>query len=142
MALNKWKLLLTALVLLSLAAAGCGGDDDSHPASPVDTQPPTLPTGLAAEFAAASQQIVLSWDANTTDADFAGYAVTRTCYDTTVDLVDVPQAANSFVDSAEGLGRQVTYNVYAVDQAGNASAAASVTLDFDVRVEAPRAIEY
>ena len=142
MALNKWKLLLTALVLLSFAALGCGGDDDSHPASPVDTQPPTLPTGLSAEFAPASQQVVLSWDANTVDVDLAGYQITRTCYDTTVDLVATPQAANTFVDDAAGLGREVTYQVYAVDQVGNASAAASVSIDFTVSEEAPRAADY
>ncbi|MBD3222819.1 hypothetical protein GF314_16450 [bacterium] len=126
------KKLITALVGLSIMAlvVGCGSDDDSPTAPVTDTAPPALPGNLAVDYAAAQDQATITWDANVTDADLAGYLVARASYDgDPLSLTDAPQAANSYQDDlGDCCGRLLTYYVHSVDTSGNVSAAATVTL--------------
>jgi hypothetical protein len=131
MASKKFILTLISVLALTFMVVGCGSDDDSPAAPAVDTAPPALPGGLQADYAPHQDVVTVTWDANVTDADFAGFLVSRGDYDLDpVELVDAPQAANSFQDSdLDGAGRQVTYYVSSVDESGNVSAAATVVVD-------------
>ncbi|MEZ4387418.1 MAG: hypothetical protein R3D98_07520 [Candidatus Krumholzibacteriia bacterium] len=129
MASKKTTLILVGLGLIALLA-GCGSDNDSNPVSPVDTAPPALPGNLDVQYAAGQSTAVVTWDQNVTDADFAGFLVSRGAYDNApVALVSDPQSDNSFEDQlGSDCGRQVTYYVYSVDTSDNVSAAATITL--------------
>lgn len=134
MASNKLTLIFAALSIAALLV-GCSGDDDSssNPVAPVDTAPPALPGNLAVDYAAEQHTATITWDQNVTDADFAGFLVSRGSYDgSPVELVDTPQTANSFQDDVDGCGRLVTYYIYSVDTSGNVSAAATVSLTIPV----------
>ncbi len=134
MASKKTTLILVSLGIVALLA-GCGGDDDSNPVNPVDTAPPALPGNLDVQYAAAQNTAIVSWDENVTDADFAGYLVSRGSYDLepvepggpTPGRQPLPGRASSTT-----AGRQVTYYVYSVDTSDNVSAAATVTLEIPV----------
>ncbi len=134
---QKWTLLLAALALVSLVATGCGSDDSSPAAPTLDTAPPVLPSGVDVAYVSTQHQAVLSWDANTVDADFAGFLVTRTAYNGTVELFATPQAQTSLVDDIAGLGRSLTYHIYAVDTSGNVSAATNAALTITIDEQAP-----
>jgi len=132
MASKKFILTLLCITAMTFVVVGCGSDDDSSPAAPVvDTAPPALPGGVSAQFSAANQSASVSWDQNVTDNDFAGFLVSRGSYDMDPEaLVDEPQVGNSYQDSdLDGAGRQVTYYVYSVDNSGNVSAAATVSVE-------------
>ena len=137
MASKKNRLILVCVSALLLAATGCGSSSSNPTSPPVDTQPPTLPSGLAVDYAPRHQTATISWDANVTDLDLAGYLVYRGIFDREpVALVSAPQAATYFVDEdLEGLARVVTYYVYAVDTSGNQSAAATISLNLDIESE-------
>ena len=82
MASKKIILTLATIGIVALLG-GCGSDDDSSsdPVAPViDTAPPALPGGVAVDYAADQQVINLTWDANVTDADLAGYIISRGDY--------------------------------------------------------------
>jgi hypothetical protein len=130
---TTWMLMLA--LAMTLGAVGCGSDDNTNlpVAPPIDTAPPVLPTGLAVAFDPATLAVVVTWDANTTDADLAGYLVSRTVVGTTQELVDTPIASTEFVDNIQGSGFKATYSVAAVDESGNVSAAVSA----EVQIEAP-----
>lgn len=138
MASKKNCLILVCVSALLLAATGCGSSSSSNPTSPpVDTQPPTPPNGLSIDYAPRDQVLTITWDANVTDPDLAGYLIDRGIGNgEPVALVSVPQSATYFVDEDfQGLGRLLTYYVYAVDTSGNASAAATISLTLDDEVE-------
>ncbi len=132
MASKKLILTLTCIAALAFLAVGCGSDDDSPTGPVVDTAPPALPSNLQAVYDEAQAAAVISWAPNTTDADLAGYLVSRASYDLDpVELVSAPQSANQFQDAdVASCGRQVTYYISAVDESGNVSAAATVALEF------------
>lgn len=134
---TTWMLMMA--LALTIGAAGCGSDDDNSPvAPPVDTAPPVLPTGLAVTYDPASLEVVVTWEPNTTDADFAGFLISRTVVGATEDLVDEPVDTTEFVDSAMGVGREITYRVSSVDETGNVSAAATVDLQIEVNNPRPQ----
>jgi hypothetical protein len=118
------KTLMSVLMLgcLALAAAGCS-DDDSSPTAVRDTAPPAVPTDLTAD--AYLGTVAVSWAPNTTDADFAGFIVDRTCNGVTVSIVSQPQNITSIDDGNPEPGYNV-YSVSAVDRNGNESAYATV----------------
>jgi hypothetical protein len=120
---SKTLLSILALACLALAAAGCSSDDSS-PAT-VDTMPPAVPSNLDGE--AYLGTVTLSWAPNTTDADFAGFKVDRTCNDVTVHLISQPQNVTSVMDSNPPPGYNV-YAVTAVDRNGNESAYATLSV--------------
>lgn len=119
---SKTLLSILALACLALTAAGCSSDNS--PAT-VDTMPPAVPSNLDGE--AYLGTVTLSWAPNTTDADFAGFKVDRTCNDVTVHLISQPQNVTSVMDSDPPLGYNV-YAVTAVDRNGNESAYATLGL--------------
>jgi hypothetical protein len=128
---TTWMLMMA--LAMTIGAVGCGSDNDSSSvAPPVDTAPPVLPSGLAVTYDAATLDVVVSWDQNTTDADFAGFLVSRTAAGVTEELSDLPQVTNQFVDNVMGVCRTLTYRVASVDEVGNVSAAATVNLTIEV----------
>ncbi len=134
MASKKLILTLTCIAAVAFLAVGCGSDDDGSPTAPVvDTAPPALPSNLQAVYDEAQAAAVISWDPNTTDADLAGYLVSRASYNRyPVELVSAPQSETRFEDAdVASCGRQVTYHIFSVDQSGNVSAAATVALEFE-----------
>ncbi len=124
---------LMIIALATLAFAGCSSDDSSPAAptanipTPVDTAPPAAPTGLTAEFNIAKVAIEVTWDANTTDGDLAGYYLSRTADGVTTELTPWIHPHTSFLDDGAPAGLNL-YSVCAVDAAGNRSACASVKL--------------
>ncbi len=135
---TTWMLMMA--LAMTIGAAGCGSDDNdpSPVAPPVDTAPPALPSGLAVTYDPATLEVVVTWDPNTTDADFAGFLVSRTVSGETEDLVDEPQNTTEFVDSVQNSSREATYLVSSVDETGNISAAATVELHVDVPSPRPQ----
>ena len=90
----------------------------------MDTAPPAVPANFTASFDADSGATTLYWAANTTDADLAGYIVTRDYYGTVDVLVGTPALITQYSVAGTQMG-VTTYNVYAVDTSGNESAVAS-----------------
>jgi hypothetical protein len=124
----------------SLTAAGVGPDAHSQPvtvnvaaARTVDTTPPGPVTYLAAT--ASPTGIQLSWN-NPTDTDFASVTIRRAvgttppATDTDGTLVaTVPTPGQSFVDDGiDNTGATYSYSLFALDNAGNVSLAASITV--------------
>ena len=127
---SKKFIALICISLVSLIAVGCS--DDSSPVAtpaPVDTAPPAVPANLQVDYA--SHQALVQWAANTTDADLAGYIVSRESGASTVALIDTPTMINSYTDPNPVNGVSY-YHVYAVDESGNQSAVASIQLNVEV----------
>ena len=85
------KTMIKILMLLALIAlaGGCGSDDPAAPVS-IDTAPPAVPTNLTANYVSANGGVILSWDANTVDADLAGYVIDKVRSGVTTPLVTTP----------------------------------------------------
>lgn len=122
------KTMIKILMLLALIAlaSGCGSDDPAAPVS-IDTAPPAVPTNLAADYTPYDGGVILSWDANTVDADLAGYVVDKVRQGVTTALVATPIMVPTCQDPNPGSG-MTTYYVYAVDLVGNESAVAMATV--------------
>lgn len=129
MASKKTTFIIASLGIIALVA-GCG-NDSSNPTTPVvDTAPPALPGYVAVQYQASQSTAVVSWPANVTDADLAGYIVARGAYDLEpTALTDDLVTGTSFTDQLEAhCGRKVTWYVYAVDTSGNTSAPTTTTM--------------
>ncbi len=87
-----------------------------------DSQPPSAPTGLKATLGTSS--VTLSWNASTDNVGVTGYRVLRNG----VSLGTT--TAKSYPDTAVTQGSSYTYQVVALDAAGNASTAAVKTIVF------------
>jgi len=126
--MSSIKLIVTLALIttLSLVSIGCSDDTTSIVDPPVvvveDTAPPAVPANLGAEFY--DGEITLSWDQNTTDSDLAGFIVSRDNYGVVTSLVSTPTILQS-IDDSPAMGLNI-YQVYSVDQVGNASAVATV----------------
>ena len=135
MASKRVILTLACLTALMFVITGCGSSSSSsNPTTPpVDTSPPALPNGLSVDFAPRQQAATITWEANVTDTDLAGYLVYRGAYDREpIALVSVPQQQNYYTDNdIEGHGRLLTYYIYAVDTNDNVSAAATIVLNLE-----------
>lgn len=127
MASTKTIVTMICITLISLVAVGCSDDSSPVTTAPVDTAPPAVPAEVSVDYDRAANAAHVSWAANTTDADLAGYVVSRDYYGDVDVLVASPAMINSYQDSAPLLGIS-TYHVYAVDEAGNQSAVASCQL--------------
>lgn len=126
---------LTSILALGLFAA-CGSDDTTAPAPPVvDTVPPAIPGGVSG-WVAASDGVALSWTANVTDPDLAGYLVYRSDTPNGVfrPMQEAPIASNSWTDGSAREGASYWYRVAALDASANESG-----LSQAVRVNTPSA---
>jgi hypothetical protein len=135
---TTWMLMI--VLAMTIGAAGCGSDDNDIspaapvvPVDPVDTAPPALPRGLTATYDPVNLEVVVTWNPNTTDADFANFLLTRASagQEERRCVAMNPRSAvletTEFVDSVQGdLGRLVTYRIASLDETGNMSAAAVV----------------
>jgi len=121
--------MLAALTALALAA-GCGSS--TRVPTTIDTAPPASPTGLAVSRTPLG--LLLSWEPNTTDADYAGFLVRRTVNENETLLIDTPIDVTECVDPAPIPDCLNRYEVSSVDQSGNESAVASVLVDLSASV--------
>jgi chitodextrinase len=104
-------------------AANAGPPSGPLVAVAPDNQRPSTPTGLKATIA--TSRITVSWTGSTDNVGVTGYRVSRNGVSLGV------TAAKSYPDSAVTQGSSYTYQVVALDAAGNASAAsASKTVVF------------
>jgi hypothetical protein len=133
----KVIVLLATISILSLVSIGCSDSDSpvAVPAAPVvDTMPPSIPTGLQAQFE--DGQIYVSWAANNVDADLAGFLVSREHDGVTSILVATPTLVQGIEDNPlEGLS---TYRISSVDDNGNESAFASINFTYEQPQRTPR----
>ncbi len=121
------KMIVTFMLIAAttMVGAGCSDDNPVTPTTSIDTAPPAVPANLNVEYDFENAQI--NWDMNTVDLDLAGYIVTRERYGITQVLVGTPTMITSYEDP-NPQGGISQYHVYAVDQSGNESAVATVTL--------------
>ena len=122
---NKMIVTFMLIAIASLAFAGCTDDNPVTTVIPVDAAPPAVPANLSVDYSA--EKAVVNWDISTVDLDLAGYVVTRERYGVTDTLVGTPALISSYEDANPLTGSSL-YHVYAVDQAGNRSAVATVGL--------------
>lgn len=114
---------LAAIVIISLGFIGCsGGDSIPLTGTTVDTAPPAVPAQLATQVD--HGVLTLSWAANTTDDDLAGFVVEKEYLGQVFILQDTP-VNNTSIQDNPGVGLNI-YKIYSVDLVGNASAAASI----------------
>jgi len=121
------KMIVTFMLIAAttLVGAGCSDDNPVNPTTSIDTAPPAVPANLIVEYDNRNAQI--NWDMNTVDPDLAGYIVIRERYGITEVLVGTPAMITNYVDPNPQGGTNM-YHVYAVDQSGNQSAVATVSL--------------
>lgn len=127
----KTIVTLALITALSIVSIGCSDTTDPvtvvDPPVVIDTAPPAVPANLDSDYA--DGQLTISWDANTTDSDLAGFVLRRDNYGVITELVASPAILQSFQDSpAVGLN---IYEIYSVDQVGNESAIASIEYRVD-----------
>jgi chitodextrinase len=89
------------------------------PPPPADTTPPSVPAGLSAT-AANSAQVNLSWQASTDNVGVTEYKVYRNGSSTALATITAP--ATTYQDAAVSAGTGYSYQVTALDAAGNQSA--------------------
>ena len=92
-----------------------------------DTAPPAVPTDVTGVFVSAAGYVEISWAPNTVDADYAGVQISRTNGDVTTLLTESVYTETSYQDHDGQPGLNI-YEVVAVDNNGNQSAAASVSV--------------
>jgi hypothetical protein len=115
--------VLTLGVAATLLVSERPGNDPTAPRQ--DLLAPEVPTGLAAHLVAEPGPAVnLSWDANGSDPDLAGYIVYRSDRPEGgfTPITGEPVLTNGFVDQAAPPGKQAFYRVSARDAARNESA--------------------
>jgi fibronectin type 3 domain-containing protein len=123
---SSYLLLCGLLIFAVTAAAGCGSDDD--PARPaVDTVPPAIPDGLAA-WSVDTQGVTITWSANVSDPDLAGYVVYRSEARSGPfrPVQTDPVTSNSWTDPHTEPGHVYYYRVSARDTSNNESALSQV----------------
>ncbi len=138
MANFRSALILIAIAsLLAAFAVGCSSDE-SNLNSPinVDTVPPAIPGGISAAVAtmdASQAGVRLTWDANVTDPDLAGYTVYRS--DSSGSGFRAahtsPITSNEWTDMHVQPSRTYYYRVTSIDSSNNESA---TSLSFQVSV--------
>ena len=121
---NKMIVTFMLIAMTTLALAGCSDDNPVNPATVVDTAPLDVPANLTLEMSKGAA--VLDWDPST-DHHVVGYMVTREQNGITEILVGAPAMISSYEDANPPLGTSM-YHVYAVDETGNQSAVATVSL--------------
>jgi chitodextrinase len=102
-------------VVSACVAAGAGPTSPVTTSPPQDT-PPSAPTGLSAS-AANSAQVNLSWGVPTSGSAPTSYVIYRNGSSTP--LATIPAPTTSYQDSAVSANTSYSYQVAAVDAAGN-----------------------
>ncbi|MFX3635389.1 MAG: lytic polysaccharide monooxygenase [Candidatus Pristimantibacillus sp.] len=87
-----------------------------------DTQAPTAPAALHIMGAPTASSMMLMWNASTDNVGVTGYRI----YNGTTLVSTVSGTSTSFTVTGLSASTTYTFNVYAVDAAGNQSAASSV----------------
>lgn len=118
------------------------GTASCHSAGTADTTAPSQPTGLTAT-ATTPTQANLSWTASTDNVGVTGYNIYRGMNGSTPTLLTTTTtSATTYADSSVVANTPYTYQVQALDAAGNKSllsAAASVTVPASTDTTAPTA---
>ncbi len=117
---------LFVILIAGVALTGCESDTLTGPvagAPVLDTAPPTAPTGLVAT--SADRNVKVSWDANVTDSDFAGFMVYRVVWGNSYPMLSLPIQDNLWIDD-HPVNVACTYLVTALDARGNESATTAV----------------
>ena len=140
--------VLVAIALAAVAGvAGCG-NDSSSPVAPEDNVPPAAVTALTASVYATNDPTVsLTWDPGS-EPDLVGYRVYRTERreatgstkrgSARITVAPIEELTGTvFVDDNVALGATYGYCVTAMDNAGNESARALMT----VLVAAPKSTD-
>jgi fibronectin type 3 domain-containing protein len=97
------------------------GSGTCHSAPPADTAPPSAPTAVTASAPDASQ-VNLSWTASTDNVGVKNYNIYRGANGATPTLVATTATnATSYSDTAVAASTSYTYQVQAMDAAGNLS---------------------
>jgi uncharacterized repeat protein (TIGR03806 family) len=118
---NIVRVVIFAIATLQFVSlSGCGGGSKSNagtnPPSPsVDTTAPTAPTNLVATPSAA--RVDLTWAASTDAGGVASYRIFRNGGTTSIGN----STATNYADTSVSAGTAYTYQVSAVDVAGNVS---------------------
>ncbi len=116
---------------LAGGAQGDAGSATCHPATTRDTTPPSVTTGLTAAVAATGGA-ALQWTPATDDVGVTGYAVYRGTGTAAPALLTTTTTSTAgYTDASAQAGTTYTYQVAAVDAAGNVgprSSTASVSL--------------
>lgn len=120
---NKMIVTIMLIAAATLVCTGCSDDSPVTPTTVIDTAPPAVPANLSVDHS--DDSATINWDTNTVDTDLAAYVVTRERYGVTETLVSTLET--TYVDPNPRAGSTL-YHVYAVDQAGNMSAVATVSL--------------
>ncbi len=121
---RRSTLCILGIIALTLLASFAGCDTSDDPARPaIDTVPPAIPDGIAA-WASSAQGVTLSWSANVSDPDLAGYIVYRSDASESSfrPMQTSPLTSNSWSDSHAQAGRSYAYRVSARDTSNNESA--------------------
>jgi len=115
--------LIAITMLAAGSIVGCGPTEEDSPSSVAfDTQAPTVPSGITAVHLQDGSTL-LSWRANRTDPDLAGYVVYRS---TQVEsgyrlALDEPVRSNSWIDENVSTDGPVWYRIAARDANANES---------------------
>lgn len=117
--------LLIAILLLAAGSnlLGCGPEaEDTPSAVPFDTQAPTIPSGITATRLD-DGNVLLSWRANRTDPDLAGYVIYRsaTVESGFLPVLTDPVRSNSWLDDRAPVDGPVWYRIAARDASANES---------------------
>ena len=115
--------LLAIALLIGGALFGCGPEKDDSPSSlAFDTTAPSIPTGITATRLP-DGQVMLSWRANRTDPDLAGYVIYRSdrLEGGFLPVLDEPVRSNSWIDEEIEADRPAYYRIAARDASSNQS---------------------
>lgn len=120
---SLWALATCTIVVL----CGAGCSDSASAPKVVDLAPPAVPNDLVAVFT--SNVVKVSWSPNIEDADFVGFRLTRTLGSSEMVLIDTPTNITQYLDGQVSDHSVYQYRVTAVDNSGNESAYASVSVE-------------
>ncbi|GAA1797371.1 hypothetical protein GCM10009682_18740 [Luedemannella flava] len=101
-------------------------------ATPADTTPPSVPTGLVAQTSCAGI-VTLTWNSSTDDVGVIGYDIYHAPARGTFTLLGV----STITRATESLGGQTQYQVRARDAAGNVSAFSSIATAYPLGCPIP-----
>ncbi len=125
--MSSIKTIVTLALITALSIASIGCSDSTDPVAAVDvpividTAPPAVPANFQLAFDGAV--VTLTWEENTTDADFDGYILSRINAGQVTELVATRGFFLTYTDTP-ALGVNY-YQIYAVDVSGNQSAVAT-----------------